>query len=333
MRHADDLSLDKVQQIFTYIPPRKLFDIEVYNKDLSAISGIYIETFIPPDELDLKYLRKNIHKVEKACEVCASLDIPVVSLGGFSSIVLETGGQLLSKISNTYFTTGNTLTAAFITKAIERACALWHQPLSKSRLLIIGSTGDIGSACAAYFEDKVQELLLCARQTGPLQKQSQHLTAKGISNTTSTSLKELVNKADIIISVASSIVEKENLKGINAHTIICDAGYPKNLQDTFLNNHKRIFYGGMGIVTNGFEFSNNLEQVFYKFPLRNVAHGCLLESVVLALENRECSFSYGKGNITVEAMNDILAMAYRHGIQTAPLFNKAIIDENAAEKI
>ena len=329
----DNLSIEKVQEIFTYIPPRKIFDIAVNTGNASVMQGVYIETFIPPDELDLKYLRKNIDKVKKACLLCASLNIPVVSLGGFSSIVLEAGGQSFCKISNTYFTTGNTLTAAFITKGVEKACALWSQPLSKSRLLIIGSTGDIGSACVLYFEDKVAELLLCARQAGPLQKQSQQLNAKGIANTASTSLKEHIDKADIIISVASSIIDEENLKGLSADTIICDAGYPKNLQNKFLQNHERFFYGGMGIVTKGFEFENNLEQVFYKFPLRNIGHGCLLEAVVLALENNNRSFSNGKGNITLKAMKDIIAMAYKHGITAAPLFNKVLIDERAAEKI
>lgn len=329
----DNLSTEKVQEIFTYIPPRKIFDIKVYDEKASAIQGAYIETFIAPEELDLKYLRKNIDKVKKACEVCASFNVPVVSLGGFSSIVLETGGESFCRISNTYFTTGNTLTAAFITKAVEKACALWNQQLSKSKLLVIGSTGDIGSACVLYFEDKVEELLLCARQPGPLNKQSKQLNAKGIANTSSTSLKDLIDKADIIISVASSIIDVENLKKINTDTIICDAGYPKNLQNKLLKNHERFFYGGMGIVTNGFEFENNLEEVFYKFPLKNIGHGCLIEAVVLAMENINCSFSHGKGNITLKGMKDILAMAYKHGIKTAPLFNKVLIDERAAEKI
>ena len=329
----NNLTIEKVQEIFTYIPPRKIFDIEVNAVNGSPIQGAYIETFIAPDELDIKYLRKNIDKVKKACALCAALNIPVVSLGGFSSIVLEVGGQSFRKISNTYFTTGNTLTAAFISKAIEKACVCWKQPLSESRLLIIGSTGDIGSACVLYFQDKVKELLLCARQAGPLQKQSQQLNKKGIVNTTSISLKELIDKADIIISVASSIIDEENLKAVNVRTIICDAGYPKNLQNKFLKNHERFFYGGMGIVTKGFEFENNSEQVFYKFPLLNIGHGCLLEAVVLALENKSCSYSYGKGNITLKAMKDMLAMANKHGIKTAPIFNKVLIDETATEKI
>jgi len=328
----NELRAEKVKDIYTYIPPRKIFDIGVRSTlRRDDIRGAYIETFIAPDELDIKYLRKNIEKVKQACEICAKLNVPVVSLGGFSSIVLEAGLTSLTQIQNTFFTTGNTLTAAFIARGIEKACMFWEQPLSKSKLLIIGSTGDIGSACALYFSDKVKQLLLCGRQEAALQKQAIEFTAKNISNKASVQLKKLVDDADIIISVASSIINETDLENIKPNTIVCDAGYPKNLQSKYINNHKRLFYGGMGIVTGGFEFENNLESTFYKFPLHAVGHGCLLEATVLGLENAYCSFSKGRGNITIQAMKDILTMAEKHGIKTAPLFNNTLINATAAD--
>ena len=322
----NNLTADKVKDVFTYIPPRKIFDIEVNSTLYGKIHGAYIETFIAPDELDMKHLRKNLEKVKQACELCAKLHVPVVSLGGFTSIVLETGNEFFSQINNTFFTTGNTLTAAFIAMGVEKACAYWQKTLSKSKLLIIGSTGDIGSACASYFSGKVEKLLLCARNAGVLQKQSDELTVKGIGNYASIFLKDLIDEADIIISVASSVINENDFENINCDTIVCDAGYPKNLQSTHIKNHERLFYGGMGMVTGGYEFENNLEQVYYKFPLPSVSHGCLLEAVVLAMENATCSFSKGRGNITVNAMENILAMAQKHGIEPAPLFNKVPVN-------
>src|SRR6185437_5041112 len=180
------------------------------------------------------------------------------------------------------------LTAAFIAMGVEKACAYWQKTLSKSKLLIIGSTGDIGSACASYFSGKVEKLLLCARNAGVLRRQSIELTAKGIWNSASIYLKDLINEADIIISVASSVIHENDFENINCDTIVCDAGYPKNLQSTHIKNHERLFYGGMGMVTGGYEFENNLERSFYKFPLPSVSHGCLLEAVALAMENINC---------------------------------------------
>ena len=324
-----DLTLDKVKDIFTYIPPRKIFDIEVNSTLYGKIHGAYIETFIAPDELDIKHLRRNIDKVKQACELCAKLNVPIVSLGGFTSIVLETGNKFFSQIQNTFFTTGNTLTAAFIVRGVENACAYWQKSISKSKLLIIGSTGDIGSACALYFSDKVENLLLCARNAGVLQKQSEELTAMGICNSASIFLKELIDEADIIISVASSVINENDFKNINSNTIVCDAGYPKNLQAIHIKNHKRLFYGGMGMVSGGYEFEHNLERHFYKFPLPLVSHGCLLEAIVLAMENVNSSFSKGRGNITVRSMENMLGMAMKHGITTSPLFNKVPVNATA----
>ncbi len=324
-----DLTIDKVKDIFTYIPPRKIFDIEVNSTLYGKIHGTYIETFIAPDELDMKHLRKNIAKVKQACQLSAKLNVPIVSLGGFTSIILETGNEFFSQIHGTSFTTGNTLTAAFIARGIENACSYWQKPLSKSKLLIIGSTGDIGSVCASYFADKVETLLLCARNAGVLQKQSAELTVMGVRSSASVFLKELINEADIIISVASSVINENDFENIKCDTIVCDAGYPKNLQSTHIKNHERLFYGGMGMVTGGYEFENNLERFYYRFPLPSVSHGCLLEAIVLAMENVNCSFSKGRGNITVKSMENIIAMAQKHGITTSPLFNKVPVNATA----
>lgn len=320
------LSLEKIKQVYGFIPPRKLFDIVVNSTSCDSINGAYIETFISPDELDIKHLRKNIEKVKDACILASKLGASVVSLGGFSSIVLETGNENFTSINKTSFTTGNTLTAGFIAKGIEKACAFWDVELDQSTLLIIGSTGDIGSACLEYFAGKAKKILLCARQQGPLLKQAGLLTQKGIENIASPVLKVLIPNADIIISVASSIIENNDLDELNEHCIVCDAGYPKNLQSSRLQDHERLFYGGMGMIKNGFYFENNVHDSLYKFCLPDVGHGCLLEGVVLALENKFCAYSKGKGNITTNAMNEILEMAAKHGIEAAPLFNDHVLE-------
>ena len=67
--------------------------------------------------------------------------------------------------------------------------------------------------------------------------------------------------------------------------------------------------------------SNFLYGLIYHFPVKNAAHGCLLEAIVLAMDECYCAFSRGKGNINVSAIEKILQMAKSHGIELAPLFN------------
>ena len=115
----EQLSADKIKDIFGFIPPRAIFNITVRSKTGDEIKGIYIETFIDPDQLDVAYLRKNINKVSKAINVAEKLGAKIVTLGGFTSIVLE--GNLNAYINHKLkLTTGNTLTAAFIVKGITR---------------------------------------------------------------------------------------------------------------------------------------------------------------------------------------------------------------------
>ncbi|QMU28170.1 hypothetical protein [Adhaeribacter radiodurans] len=316
------LSVEKIKEVYSFIPPRKLFDIKMVSAVRGVVHGSYIETFISPDELDSKYLHKNLNKVKDACACAASLGANVVSLGGFTSILLECGNNSITQLKQTSFTTGNTLTAAFIAEGIEKASKLWEQPLSESKLLIIGATGDIGRACVTYFAGKVKQLLLNARQSGPLQKQQALLGKENIKAISSVHINDLLPQADMVICVASSLLHNCDMGLLPKHAIICDAGYPKNLHSSPELQERRLFFGGMGMVKGGFTSSQDYKQHIYQFAIQDVSHGCILESVVLAMENNPVSYSMGRGNITTQAMAEIRAMAAKHGIVTAPLFDE-----------
>jgi predicted amino acid dehydrogenase len=318
LKDLGNLSLQQIKDVYRYIPPRPLFDVAMHSANGTTVQGVYIETFIPPDELNLRFLHANLKKVKEACALAARLNVPVVSLGGFTSIVLESAGSELVQTGNTFFTTGNTLTAGFIVKNIEKACALFGLPLKEAKLLVIGSTGDIGSACVRYFSGKVGEMLLCARQSAPLQKKALLLGEENRISW-STDVNELLPQADVIICVASSLIEAYNWEAVKKEAIICDAGYPKNL-DSHLPG-RRIFYGGMGLVKEGFAFSPDYQAEIYHFPVPNVVHGCLLEAIVLSMEKASQAFSKGRGNITVDAIEWMVQAAASHGIGPSPLFN------------
>ena len=313
------LALEDVKNVYPFIPPRELFHIEIRSANGQQRRGVYIETFISPDELDATHLRSNIKKVKEACAYAASLNIPVVSLGGFTSILLESDNTDNTRINNTFFTTGNTLTAAFIADAIEKVCMQKSMVLAACSMLIIGATGDIGTACARYFSPKLKELLICARRPVPLQKMAEQYALQ-LPVKWSVNINELLPQVDIIICVASSMLVDCDTKRIPAGAIICDAGYPKNIDPVVGGNHN-IFWGGMGVARQGFSFTPDLRNELYSFPLPNIVHGCLVEAIILSMQNRHEAYSKGRGNITVEAMREILGYAALHGIETAPFFN------------
>ncbi|KAA6465299.1 hypothetical protein DYQ86_04985 [Acidobacteria bacterium AB60] len=72
-----------------------------------------------------------------------------MSLGGFSSILIEGNLDRLPERRNTVFTTGNTLTVGFIVQGIRKRCVVEGRALRDATLLIVGTTGDVDPAAPA----------------------------------------------------------------------------------------------------------------------------------------------------------------------------------------
>ena len=87
-----------------------------------------------------------------------------MSLGGFSSILIEGNFEQLGERRQTVFTTGNTLTVGFIVQGVKRMCALEGRSLRDATLLIVGASGDVGSGCARCLAPLVKRVQLNARK-------------------------------------------------------------------------------------------------------------------------------------------------------------------------
>lgn len=315
----EKLPVEKIKSIFSFIPPRDVFKINAKSKTGAEANGVYIETFIDPDMLDAQYIRTNISKVMNAVAFAKKLGTKVVTMGGFTSILLEGNFDSFSP-GPSKFTTGNTLTAAFIVKGVEKAITQYGINLQESNILIVGATGDIGMACTNYFKGKTKKMLLCARNKNRLQKFALELIKDNILVNYSIVLDELIPEADIIICVASSTnIQMANCK---KNVLICDAGYPKNIETTIDNPAAvHLFHGGMGQVLNGYSFNPDYSKSMYHYEAPYISHGCALEAIVLALENKFETYSTGRGNITNDKMEEIYGLSLKHGITVAPFYN------------
>ena len=321
MRSAEQekLSAEKIKSIYSFIPPRDIFRIKVRSATGAEINGVYIETFIDPDKLDASFARANISKVMNAVVWAKKMGAGIVALGGFTSIVLE--GNLDSFAEGrTRFTTGNTLTAAYIVKALEKAALKMGLALDTANVLVIGATGDIGTACVQYLKNKTGQLFLCARNLPRLEKFADKLLQEKVAVKYAVLPNELVPEADIIICVASTTGMQ--LANCKKNVLICDAGYPKNLENnTGDNNGSFLFHGGMGQVGGGYEFNPDYTKSMYHYCAPFIVHGCLLEAMVLSFEKRFENFSSGKGNIAVEKIEEVYSLGKKHGIDISPFYN------------
>jgi predicted amino acid dehydrogenase len=314
------LALETIQETVPWIPPRTI--VRSQNRSLlgSTVRGVYVETFLTPEDLTAGGgLRRGIQRVEEAVQVAAREGARVAALGGFTSILLEGRAERMPHPPGMALTTGNSLAAAFIVKGVERAAVLLGIPLAESSLLVIGASGDVGSACARYFSSRVRRLLLAARRPDRLESLAHRLRAAGADTLWATDAGALLTDADVIIAAASLGQASIDLAASRPTALICDAGYPKNLRPP-KGGGRRLFHGGMGRSLGGW-ISDSLLDSFYDFPARYIGHGCLLEGIALAMEGRYEAFSEGRGNITPERIEEIYAIAVRHGLVIAPFFD------------
>ena len=322
---------DEIKDILPWIPPRAVCHVEVSStankKTVGAKArGIYIDSFIPPDRLEAAYVHENIARVRGAAACAIKAGAKIVSLGGFSSILIEGNFDQLPERHDTFFTTGNTLTVGFIVQGIKKMCALEDRNLRRSTLLIVGATGDVGSGCARCLAPLVKRVLLSARNLERLRRLAAELQGNGVQVEIATDLLEkdiqgFSTEADIVICAASLASPSLLLGRIAPNVIICDAGYPKNLSPSGQMPGARIFFGGLGQITGGLRFAPDFHGILNRHPFPDVVHGCLLEGMALALERRFEPFSQGRGFITPERVEQIETIAARHGIYLAPLYN------------
>jgi fatty aldehyde-generating acyl-ACP reductase len=312
---------DEVKDIFPWIPPRAVCYVDISSIVGAKARGVYIDSFIPPDRLGADSVQENIARVRAAAANAIHAGAKIVSLGGFSSILIEGNFDQLPERQGTVFTTGNTLTVAYIVQGIKKMCALEARDIRSSTLLIVGATGDVGSGCARCLAPLVRRVLLCARNVERLRRLATELQADGVQVEVATNLQQFSTDADVVI-YAASLPSPELLLGrVATRAIVCDAGYPRNLSPRAETPGAKIFFGGLGQITGGLRFAPDFHGILNRHPFPNVVQGCLLEGMALALQGRFEPFSQGRGAITPERVEEMETIAARHGIYLAPLYN------------
>ena len=128
----------------------------------------------------------------------------------------------------------------------------------------------------------------------------------------------------MIIAVASTAEPTFAMTDCHPDAVVCDAGYPKNTRVNHRSvDRRRIFWDGMGVMRAGIRSDNGVVEQIYRFPRANVAHGCMLEGMVLAIPRRFEAFSVGRGRITPARVEEMWRLASASGVTLAPLFDSA----------
>ena len=250
--------------------------------------------------------------------MAAELGATIISLGGFSSIAVVGHEEEISARIGVPVTSGNTFTARLTIAGIEGAVAATGQTLDGATVAMLGATGDIGQGVSRWLGEKVERLIITARDTTRLEAFAEELRIRAKAEVVPvTDNHWAAQQADVVVAAAISTQPIIASDDVRPGTIVCDVGYPKNVSIEMSDRSDVLtFLGGLSLPPWPFEFgySSNL-------PSADVLYGCMSEAVVLACSGRSEVFSHGRGNITTESMDEIWMLAQSHGFDVSPFFS------------
>ena len=314
---ARDLGLEEMAEAdllsWCSAPPQLLETFEVTSKTGATIQGTYIDSCFVPEMLSR--FKTATRKVQNAMELAQKNGINVTALGGFTSNIFENYDlSKFQQIRNTTlewerFTTGNTHTAWVICQQVETNAPLLGIDLSQAKVAVVGATGDIGSAVCRWLSQKtgVGELLLVARQQQRLLDLQESLGGGRILT-----LEEALPEADVVVWVASLpqtlTIDHGSLR---KPCLMIDGGYPKNLDAKVAGEGVHVLKGG--IVEFWQDISWQMMEVVEMENPKRQLFACFAEAMLLEFEGIHTNFSWGRNNITLEAMEQIGMASIRHG--------------------
>jgi fatty aldehyde-generating acyl-ACP reductase len=299
-------------------PPQLLERVSVTSATGKTIEGAYIDSVFVPEML--RRFKTAKRKVLKAMELAQKKGINITALGGFTSIIFEDMNLLkeerVSAVALDWqrFTTGNTHTAWVICQQVVINAPRLGIDLAKAKVAVVGASGDIGSAVCRWLQRQgVGELLLVARRPQPLIDLQANLGEGRIL-----SIDAALAEAQIVVWVASLPESLQiDLDALPRPCLMIDGGYPKNLDSKAAAEGVHVLKGG--IVEFWQDIGWQMMEVAEMAKPQRQMFACFAEAMLLDFEQRHTNFSWGRNNITLEAMDWIGAASLRHGFRALTL--------------
>jgi fatty aldehyde-generating acyl-ACP reductase len=186
--------------------------------------------------------------------------------------------------------------------------------LATAKVAVVGATGDIGSAVCRWLQRRgVGELLLVARRPQPLVELQQSLGEGRILP-----LDQALPEADVVVWVASLPQSLEiDTASLKNPCLMIDGGYPKNLDSKAAAPGVHVLKGG--IVEFWQDIGWQMMEVAEMAKPQRQMFACFAEAMLLDFEELHTNFSWGRNNITLEAMDRIGEASLRHGFRALEL--------------
>lgn len=243
--------------------------------------------------------------VERGIDAAEALGCGVVSLGQYTSIVMNNG--LAVRPRKIGVTTGNAYTVALAIEALERAVP----DLRRRTVAVVGATGNIGSITSELLAERCREILLIGRNTpGAIARMGRlNLPNARISTDVGD-----CRRAEVVVVAVNSPVPVVRGEHLAPGALVCDLSVPAGVDAP----QHRVIRGGIARMPNGEHHR------IPGFPIDGgLAYACMAEGILLAFEGIHSR--HFTGTLTADHVRTIAGLARRHGFSLAEYKIKSVV--------
>lgn len=297
-----------VEDLATIISPFQLSQIKGIQTPKGEIEGYLI--FVPLTTRKIFELseEKVLKKVLKACKIAQKLEVKIIGLGGFTSII-GNAGVILSEHFSIPITTGYTYSAVTAIDGIRKVVQESGKEFKECEILVAGENIPTSHVVVRYLAREAKYLTLISKD----KEKSETLFEEILEQTgtvihISQDIDSAMKRGDILF--ITDTIEKRHLKSIKKGAFICDLSNDKNVTLELKKSRQDLFFVDGGILTlpKRMELGENFE------ISSNKCSSSLAETILLTLEQRWECFSLGE-KLELEKMDRIKKLAEKNNIQ------------------
>ncbi|MCC6191594.1 MAG: shikimate dehydrogenase [Anaerolineales bacterium] len=316
----------QINFLSTFFPPVYISQIDGLRSPATGreVRGWFVACPLTPARM-LELPESTVYrKIVETGRFAERLGAQILGLGAFTSVVGDAGLTISQRLSIPV-TTGDSYTVAVAVEAVIAAARQMEVPLASASAVVLGTTGAVGAAAAELLAGDIGKLWLIGRRPDALQTLCRRLRERTPARVAvATDLAPLA-KADLVLTVTSALDSLIEPRHLRPGAVVCDVARPRDVSARVAAERDDVLVidGGM-VQMPGTATRLNFD---FGFP-PGMVYACMAETMALALEGRNESFTLGRA-ITIEKVREIAAMASKHGFRLGGLrsFERAVTPE------
>ncbi|MCR4440703.1 MAG: shikimate dehydrogenase [Peptococcaceae bacterium] len=299
-----------VERVARLIPPMKVSEITGVKSPYNECRGEFIGCPLTSRLLLELPVEECYRKIIASARLAKRNGARIVGLGAFTSVVGD-AGITIAKHAGIPVTTGNSYTVYTALEGAKMAAGLMGIDWSQANIAVLGATGSIGNVCARLLAREARYLTLIARQQNKLERLAARIMYEtGVAARISSEPREAIKKADVIVSVSSSLDFQIYPEDLKPGAVVCDVARPRDVSPRVARERDDVLVieGGVVDVPPGTDFNFD-----FGFP-PGKSYACMAETMILTLEKRFECYSLGR-EIEIEKVEEIARLAEKHGFK------------------